>query len=261
MALVEEGLGFGVVLLDLPDLPFDLLTSVIWCVITSSRAYLRAQLLGSGWNDASTTRMSFPFAESTVCGYAHCVHTLSLRDVTSSSQMDGTMKLPVKDLSSCEPDPSLVASSSGAEHRTESRSQKEEIPFPEENKPPPHVGTSYGKVEKQFSLVPEDSEGYEEAGECRLCGKEFARLWHLVRCVASPNCNAHFHTKCLAAEGLRKLGEFPKQLFPLKGKCPVCNGNYLWGDVIKEQRRIILVSAKATDEFKKMVVKKNLVVD
>ncbi|KJH53314.1 hypothetical protein DICVIV_00437 [Dictyocaulus viviparus] len=112
----------------------------------------------------------------------------------------------------------------------------EEKPFPEEIPPPMHVRKMYGLVEKLNSEVPSEKARFIEKGVCHLCGKEICKLNHLVRCQ-SRSCAIHFHAKCLAANG---LGNIRQLLYPVQGNCPRCSQNYLWGDVIRDQRMIIL---------------------
>ncbi|ULU11248.1 hypothetical protein L3Y34_015021 [Caenorhabditis briggsae] len=134
---------------------------------------------------------------------------------------------------------------------------KEELPFPISCTPPNHVKLRYGKVKKEMSLVPAKSADYVAMGECRLCGKDIEKLWGLVRCI-SQSCHSHFHSKCLAEHGLKNKNEYADQIYPLKSNCPICGHFYLWGDVVREQRRIIKVSTKCAEEFRNKVVRKDL---
>ncbi|CAB3407510.1 unnamed protein product [Caenorhabditis bovis] len=131
----------------------------------------------------------------------------------------------------------------------------EELPFPTACHPPPHTKKRYGRVKKELSLVPSDRNDYVEIGECRQCGSDIEKLWHLVRCVGS--CSAHFHARCLAEKCLANETTTP-QLFPVKGNCPICGSAFLWGDIVREQRRILKISSKCADEFKSLVVKSGL---
>ncbi|EGT50702.1 hypothetical protein CAEBREN_14278 [Caenorhabditis brenneri] len=120
-----------------------------------------------------------------------------------------------------------------------------------------HVKLRYGKVKKEMSLVPAEAEDYVKMGECRLCGEDIEKLWSLVRCI-SATWHAHFHSKCLAAHGLKAKQEYSDHIFPLKANCPTCGHVYLWGDIVREQRRIMKVSTKCAEEFRTMVVRKDL---
>ncbi|EFO96079.1 CRE-SLX-1 protein [Caenorhabditis remanei] len=134
---------------------------------------------------------------------------------------------------------------------------KEELPFPTSCPPPEHIKLKYGKVKKEMSLVPAKREDYVEMGECRLCGNDIEKVWSLVRCI-SDTCHSHFHSKCLAAHGLKRKNEYTEHIFPLKATCPTCGHFFLWGDVIREQRRIIKISTKCAEEFRNLVVRKDL---
>ncbi|KIH43178.1 hypothetical protein ANCDUO_26822, partial [Ancylostoma duodenale] len=82
-----------------------------------------------------------------------------------------------------------------------------------------------------------------ERGECRLCGEDIEKLNQFVRCP-SVACAAHFHAKCLASHG---LANDRCQLYPLEGKCPRCGRQYLWGDVIRDQRMVLKIDEAQTD--------------
>ncbi|CAI2312523.1 unnamed protein product [Caenorhabditis sp. 36 PRJEB53466] len=135
--------------------------------------------------------------------------------------------------------------------------QAEKLPFPRVCEPPKQTKIRYGKVKKEMSLVPSKREDYVEMGECRICGNDIDKVWSLVRCI-SPSCPSHFHSKCLAENGLKTNDEYSEHVFPLEANCPTCGHFYLWGDVIREQRRITKISAKCPEEFQNLVVRKGL---
>ncbi|KAL6729612.1 hypothetical protein Aduo_000655 [Ancylostoma duodenale] len=126
----------------------------------------------------------------------------------------------------------------------------EELPFPEEIPPPKHVLKKYGLIEKSTSEVPSQKDGYVERGECRLCGEDIEMLSQFVRCPSAA-CAAHFHAKCLASHG---LSNDRCQLYPLEGKCPRCGRQYLWGDVIRDQRMVLKIDEAQTDSSLKGLV-------
>ncbi|KIH50487.1 GIY-YIG catalytic domain protein [Ancylostoma duodenale] len=150
----------------------------------------------------------------------------------------------------------------------------EELPFPEEVLPPKHVLKKYGLIEKSTSEVPSQKDGYVERGECRLCGEDIEMLSQFVRCPSAA-CAAHFHAKCLASHG---LSNDRCQLYPLEGKCPRyfyssffyivhplllavrvsccfrCGRQYLWGDVIRDQRMVLKIDEAQTDSSLKGLV-------
>lgn len=49
-----------------------------------------------------------------------------------------------------------------------------------------------------------------------------------LRCVR-PRCSMVCHIECLAGKCLE-----PGQYVPVSGVCPVCDGNFLWGDLIRK---------------------------
>ncbi|KAJ1359330.1 hypothetical protein KIN20_018024 [Parelaphostrongylus tenuis] len=127
----------------------------------------------------------------------------------------------------------------------------EEQPFPEEVPLPLHVRKKYGLIEKSSCEVPSEKDGYVEKGCCRLCDKAIHKLSHLVRCP-SILCGAHFHTSCLALDGLK--GD-RQMLYPVEGNCPRCFQSYLWGDIIRDQRMIVRID-EAQDNCPKGLVPK-----
>lgn len=136
----------------------------------------------------------------------------------------------------------------------------EEKPFPPSVPPPAHVKKRFGKVVKEKSVVPVEDAGWDSMGTCSICEKNIEKMWHLMRCTSPGElCSAHFHAKCLAEKGLEKTSEVKNQLFPLKANCPRCGHSFVWGDAVREQRRIIKVAQAAVDEqHKTMVVRKGL---
>ncbi|XP_068779234.1 structure-specific endonuclease subunit SLX1-like [Struthio camelus] len=64
---------------------------------------------------------------------------------------------------------------------------------------------------------------------CDLCGGRFQAGAGVLRCPR-PGCPAAAHPPCLAGAFLRPE---PRELLPLRGPCPRCHQDLLWGDLIR----------------------------
>jgi len=116
-----------------------------------------------------------------------------------------------------------------------------ELPFPIDIQPPPHVRKNYGLAQLTKTVIPLELNRYTVIKDCFLCKGKILKLEHLVRCPMFNICAEHFHSKCLSEHCLQEQGEFDNQLFPLGSRCPKCGVDFLWGDLIRDQRVLLLV--------------------
>ncbi|XP_052889473.1 structure-specific endonuclease subunit SLX1 homolog [Anopheles moucheti] len=70
--------------------------------------------------------------------------------------------------------------------------------------------------------------------DCTICGrwmnvKELEQEGDLVLRCLHPRCPLVSHLECLAEIVLE-----PGQYVPVEGDCPVCEGHFLWGDIIRK---------------------------
>lgn len=65
----------------------------------------------------------------------------------------------------------------------------------------------------------------------------------MVRCPDHDHCGRHFHTRCLAEHALAARQELDSYLVPLDGRCPVCSEEFLWGELIRDQRVLLAIDA------------------
>lgn len=75
---------------------------------------------------------------------------------------------------------------------------------------------------------------------CYICKKNFADDDATLNCLL-PGCDAESHIICLSKRFLKmeeKSGLFhsKSQLIPVQGTCPKCDGEILWGDLIRYKR-------------------------
>uniref|UniRef100_A0A182SE66 Structure-specific endonuclease subunit SLX1 C-terminal domain-containing protein n=1 Tax=Anopheles maculatus TaxID=74869 RepID=A0A182SE66_9DIPT len=76
-------------------------------------------------------------------------------------------------------------------------------------------------------------DGFQSAAsDCTLCNRSMVEMERqgdlILRCL-QPRCPLVCHLECLAACVLE-----PGQYVPVEGDCPVCEGHFLWGDIIRK---------------------------
>lgn len=108
-------------------------------------------------------------------------------------------------------------------------------PFPADLQPPIHMPICVGPVNSTRPGT-EAKAGAEEVPEqqqeellCNLCFEPATPSQRLV-CLY-PRCGAVSHTLCLAENFLSGTD----QLLPVRGQCPTCEGEELWGDLLKKK--------------------------
>lgn len=98
--------------------------------------------------------------------------------------------------------------------------------------PPAHMPIVYGPiVAKKLAKKLEAAKKHENSDgvECYLCHDEVCET-HSVQCIR-PTCLCVFHLVCLA----RNFIGNNESLLPVEGKCPACDLQVLWGDLIRKK--------------------------
>ena len=117
-----------------------------------------------------------------------------------------------------------------------------ELQFPAECPLPAHMKLAYGRVQKQQVEVPVELRAYTTMKQCHCCSGSISQMAQLLRCAADSNvCGAQFHARCLAEHCLRADGLLHERVAPLSGRCPKCAHPFLWGDLVRELRTLLLV--------------------
>ncbi|KAL3095163.1 hypothetical protein niasHT_025456 [Heterodera trifolii] len=116
-----------------------------------------------------------------------------------------------------------------------------ELPFPPESPLPAHMFCVYGRVQKTNVTVPNDLREYTMMRDCHQCRQQIGEISQLLRCPATEICGAHFHVRCLAEHCLQTEGLLELRLVPIRGMCPKCSVDFLWGDLVRDQRTLLLV--------------------
>lgn len=63
-------------------------------------------------------------------------------------------------------------------------------------------------------------------------------------------CITHFHTRCLAELVLKQTKEFEVAIVPIEGRCLRCHATWKWGDLIRDQQKLIQISIVAQDQYR-----------
>ena len=92
------------------------------------------------------------------------------------------------------------------------------------------VGYSYleGPIEKSTFLLADS-----EKINCSVCAKEIGLERRLSLICPAEGCKAVFHLSCLGNKFLHDEGA-SDSIVPTSGKCPECNMEMLWVDLVKE---------------------------
>lgn len=87
--------------------------------------------------------------------------------------------------------------------------------------------TKIGRTESQQELT----EAIRARTECHLCMEEIKNLEdERVFCIF-PRCKLVSHMLCLAKTCLE-----PGHYVPIKGACPLCDNEFLWGDIVRKKK-------------------------
>ncbi|QQP49056.1 Structure-specific endonuclease subunit SLX1 -like protein [Caligus rogercresseyi] len=110
--------------------------------------------------------------------------------------------------------------------------------IPQDKSPPLHMPIVYGpvcsiKIPSAKGSNPETDMEEHDSLICSICFSDIGPISEeCVKCI-SPKCSAASHITCLANQFL--VNE-PDRLLPISGKCPVCDLDVLWGDIIRKKK-------------------------
>jgi structure-specific endonuclease subunit SLX1 len=100
---------------------------------------------------------------------------------------------------------------------------------------PDHMSICHGEIKATKKTVHKTKENKElmdaimTRRECHLCMDQIQNLENdRVLCI-NPRCKLVSHIMCLAKHCLE-----PNQYVPISGQCPLCECNFLWGDIIRK---------------------------
>lgn len=114
------------------------------------------------------------------------------------------------------------------EHHTE---------FPPQNVPPLHMAIRFGRItcKRKANNIDQDivsSQGTVQF--CDICDKIIEKpLEEMITCLNS-SCKLVSHIICLAEVFLK--AENASQIIPVQGSCPICEKEFLWGDLIRKKK-------------------------
>lgn len=72
---------------------------------------------------------------------------------------------------------------------------------------------------------------------CCMCLVDFDEDSDEVPCAACPRCDVRSHLTCLASHFLRSEGMEVDELIPTKGRCPMCDHEQSWPEVVAHLKR------------------------
>ncbi|KAG5677766.1 hypothetical protein PVAND_007497 [Polypedilum vanderplanki] len=122
------------------------------------------------------------------------------------------------------------------------------IDFPSDRFPK-HMSIKHGAIKAFKKTVSQTQEQKElmdavrTRKECHLCMEKIQNLdTDRVLCI-NPRCKLVAHTKCLARICLE-----PNHYLPIAGKCPLCDCNFLWNDIIRKKNGFSVPFVNIDDE-------------
>lgn len=116
-----------------------------------------------------------------------------------------------------------------------------QLPFPSHLNLPSHMPVAYGKVQKTSVTVPIELNAYTTIKCCHICNCSILQIQRLLRCPDEDTCRAHFHVRCLAEYSLQMEPILRDRVIPIAGRCPKCAADFLWADLIRDQRALSLI--------------------
>jgi len=112
------------------------------------------------------------------------------------------------------------------------------VEFPLDLQPPLHMPIVHGPVKSKNltskkKLNPQNEEEFMDARNNLLCNVCFSEVNNSqkVTCLY-PKCEAVSHILCLGQEFTKGSDE----LLPVRGNCPTCGGEEIWGNIIRKKR-------------------------
>lgn len=104
--------------------------------------------------------------------------------------------------------------------------------FPVGNAPPMHMAIKCGKLK----MLPKPSVAEEVLSKiyfCTICDSIIENVQlELMTCLSS-GCQMTGHITCLAEYFLKND---PGEIIPMLGKCPECNTELLWGELLRKSK-------------------------
>lgn len=97
---------------------------------------------------------------------------------------------------------------------------------------------AYGRVRvraktKRSEAIHRDELGRQrstqQAADCAICQRPIGRDNASLGCTQQNNCSAIYHMVCLAVAFLE-----PGEYVPVRGECPRCRTELLWGQLIRQ---------------------------
>lgn len=97
--------------------------------------------------------------------------------------------------------------------------------------PPTHMPIVFGPVigKKLAKKIQQNDHEDSDPVKCFLCHCE-AEEKYKIKCI-NPRCSCDFHLVCLARHFIGNDDSF----IPVEGKCPSCDSQVLWGDLIRKK--------------------------
>jgi structure-specific endonuclease subunit SLX1 len=96
-------------------------------------------------------------------------------------------------------------------------------------------------VEKTKSLY-----SFEREGVCIVCGEDLLHEGGLYATCSSTGCEGTGHISCWSRHLLGSNDD--EEIIPISGRCPKCEGEVMWGDMMKEMS-LRLRGQKAIDKI------------
>ncbi|XP_063709900.1 structure-specific endonuclease subunit SLX1 homolog [Culicoides brevitarsis] len=111
--------------------------------------------------------------------------------------------------------------------------------FPAERVPPLHMAIRFGRITCKRKAQNVDQDILSSQGTvqfCDICDNVIEKpLEEMITCLNS-SCKLVSHVICLAEVFLKAGNENKGQVIPVQGSCPVCEKDFLWGDLIRKKK-------------------------
>jgi len=132
-----------------------------------------------------------------------------------------------------------------------------QVEFPLDLQPPLHMPIVHGPVKskkvgheksKKTDKKTISTDPTEESGDNLLCNVCFSVVTISQRVVCLyPKCEAVSHILCLGMEFTKGT----EDVLPIKGECPTCGGEEIWGNIIRKKRGCyeVLDESEAVDNL------------
>jgi len=125
------------------------------------------------------------------------------------------------------------------------------VDFPDHLQPPLHMPIVSGPVKSKKVKTTKSNREITDSDSsfCNICFKAVSPA-ECLTCLF-PKCGAKSHILCLAENftGGSGDGTCPNGLLPVRGTCPTCNGEELWGDLIRKRRGCYEELSEEEDDY------------